>query len=80
MSPSCRWSNREISPRAGEIAGCIADAGPDAWGQRVILNHRIGKGAEDTTDLGYLTYLLDSGSERIGALDFQSSPGAAPIW
>ena len=64
----------QISPRAGEIAGCIADAGPDAWGQRVILNHRIGKGAEDTTDLGYLTYLLDSGSERIGALDFQSSP------
>ncbi len=72
--PELPLVERQISPRAGEIAGCIADAGPDAWGQRVILNHRIGKGAEDTTDLGYLTYLLDSGSERIGALDFQSSP------
>jgi serine/threonine-protein kinase HipA len=61
------------SPRAGEIAGCISDAGPDAWGQRVILNRRIGSGAEDTADLPYLTYLLDSGSDRIGALDFQAS-------
>ena len=71
--PELPLVDREISPRAGEIAGCIADAGPDAWGQRVILNHRVGKGAEDTADLSYLTYLLDSGSDRIGALDFQSS-------
>lgn len=63
-----------IPPRAGEIAGCISDAGPDAWGQRVILNHRVGRDAVDTTDLGTLTYLLDSGSDRIGALDFQQSP------
>jgi serine/threonine-protein kinase HipA len=40
----------------------------------VILNHRIGRGAEDTADLSHLTYLLDSGSDRIGALDFQASP------
>jgi serine/threonine-protein kinase HipA len=72
--PELPLVEREISPRAGEIAGCIADAGPDAWGQRVILNHRVGKEAEDTADLSYLTYLLDSGSDRIGALDFQSSP------
>jgi serine/threonine-protein kinase HipA len=63
-----------ISPRVGEIAGCIADAGPDAWGQRVILNHQVGRDALDTDDLGTLTYLLDSGSDRIGALDFQQSP------
>jgi serine/threonine-protein kinase HipA len=62
-----------IAPLAGTIAGCIADAGPDAWGQRVILNHRIGRGAEDTAELSQLTYLLDSGSDRIGALDFQAS-------
>ncbi|HVC06795.1 MAG TPA: HipA domain-containing protein [Solirubrobacterales bacterium] len=72
--PELPLVEREISPRAGEIAGCIADAGPDAWGQRVILNHRVGEEAEDTADLSYLTYLLDSGSDRIGALDFQSSP------
>ena len=63
-----------IPPRAGEIAGCISDAGPDAWGQRVILNHRVGRDAVDTADLGTLTYLLASGSDRIGALDFQQSP------
>jgi serine/threonine-protein kinase HipA len=62
-----------IAPLAGAIAGCIADAGPDAWGQRVILNHRIGRGVEDTVELSQLTYLLDSGSDRIGALDFQDS-------
>jgi serine/threonine-protein kinase HipA len=62
-----------IMPLVGTIAGCIADAGPDAWGQRVILNHRVGAGAEDTAELPQLTYLLDSGSGRIGALDFQVS-------
>ncbi len=62
-----------IPPLVGTVAGCIADAGPDAWGQRVILNHRIGRGANDTGDLSPLTYLLDSGSDRIGALDFQAS-------
>lgn len=59
-----------IPPLAGEIAGCIADAAPDSWGQRVILNRRSGV---DTTDLTPLTYLLESGSDRIGALDFQTS-------
>jgi serine/threonine-protein kinase HipA len=72
--PELPLVEREISPVVGEIAGAIADAGPDSWGQRVILNHRVGRGAEDTVDLGHLTYLLDSGSDRIGALDFQRSP------
>jgi serine/threonine-protein kinase HipA len=62
-----------IMPPSGTIAGCIADAGPDAWGRRVILNHRLGGGAEDTAELSQLTYLLESGSDRIGALDFQAS-------
>lgn len=68
-----------IRPVAGlSIAGCIADAGPDAWGQRVILRRLFGReysvpgGAEPDT----LTYLLESGSDRIGALDFQASPSA----
>lgn len=62
-----------ISPLVGDIAGCIADGGPDAWGQRVILNRRIGRTAVDTTDLNNVTHLLESGSDRIGALDFQTS-------
>jgi serine/threonine-protein kinase HipA len=62
-----------ISPLVGDVAGCIADAAPDAWGRRVILNRRVGRGALDTADLNLLTYLLESGSDRIGALDFQES-------
>ncbi len=62
-----------ISPLVGDVAGCIADAAPDAWGRRVILNRRVGQGAPDTPDLNLLTYLLESGSDRIGALDFQAS-------
>jgi serine/threonine-protein kinase HipA len=48
---------------------CIADALPDAWGRRLV-NHRRG---ELAADLGDLTYLLESGSDRSGALDFQIS-------
>jgi serine/threonine-protein kinase HipA len=49
---------------------CISDAAPDAWGRRVI-NHRLSSGVSDYQEL---TYLLESGSDRIGALDFQTSP------
>jgi len=71
--PELPLGRGRISPRVGDIAGCIADAGPDAWGQRVILNRRVGQNAIETADLNPLTYLLESGSDRIGALDFQAS-------
>ena len=58
------------------MPGCIRDASPDAWGRRVIINKLLGlKGVNtDTNELDELTYLLESGSDRIGALDFQRSP------
>jgi len=58
------------------MPGCIRDAAPDAWGRRVIINKKLGlRGAgTDTAELNELTYLLESGSDRIGALDFQTSP------
>ena len=58
------------------MPGSIRDAAPDAWGRRVIINKKLGrKGAStDTGELDELTYLLESGSDRIGALDFQRSP------
>ncbi|HET9592121.1 MAG TPA: hypothetical protein VFP17_04325, partial [Solirubrobacterales bacterium] len=62
-----------ISPHVGELAGCIEDAGPDAWGQRVILNRLTGRADADSAELGPLTYLLESGCDRVGALDFQES-------
>lgn len=60
-------------PDGLEIAGCLNDAGPDSWGQRVILNRLAGRDA-DFSDLNTLTYLAQAGSDRIGALDFQRSP------
>jgi len=71
--PELPLGDEPIIPRH-EVHGAIADSAPDSWGRRVILNKRVGAGALDTTDLGLLTYLLDSGSDRIGALEFQESP------
>ncbi|MGH9007018.1 MAG: type II toxin-antitoxin system HipA family toxin [Acidimicrobiales bacterium] len=62
-----------IAPRVGEVANCIEDAAPDSWGRRVVLARRRGDGRPDV-DPGLLAFLLESGSDRIGALDFQSSP------
>jgi serine/threonine-protein kinase HipA len=67
---------RQQPPPGLSVAGCIADAGPDAWGQRVVMNRLLGPGAKDrdTAALDFLTYLLESGADRVGALDFQPSP------
>ncbi len=74
----------ELPLRPGELPlpdgltmpGSLRDAAPDAWGRRVIRNRRFGaKGnALDNLALSELTFLLESGSDRIGALDFQRSP------
>ncbi len=57
------------------MPGCIRDASPDAWGRRVLINRKLGlRGTKaDVGQLDELTYLLESGSDRIGALDFQRS-------
>ncbi len=57
------------------MPNCIRDAAPDAWGRRVLINRKLGaRGAQiDTTELTELTYLLESGSDRPGAIDFQAS-------
>lgn len=57
------------------MPGCIRDAAPDAWGRRVVLNRKFGaKGRDvDPIELDELTFLLESGSDRAGALDFQAS-------
>lgn len=83
-SPSISIYEPELPLKAGVLPllegltmpGCIRDSAPDAWGRRVIINKKLGrKGSETDTDaLGELTYLLESGSDRIGALDFQRSP------
>ncbi len=54
----------------GRLPLCIDDAMPDSWG-RMLVNHRLGR---PTAEFNELTYLLESGSDRIGALDFQPAP------
>lgn len=58
------------------MPGCLRDAAPDAWGRRVILNRLFGGASVNShqDDVGELTFLLNSGSDRPGALDFQTSP------
>lgn len=65
-----------IAPITGlSMASCIRDGSPDAWGRRVIVNRMTGRKPDDAgvTEIGELTFLLQSGSDRIGALDFQAS-------
>ena len=52
------------------VAACLKDATPDSWGERVIGN-RLGSGDQE---LSIETYMLESGSNRLGAIDFQESP------
>ncbi len=65
-----------ITPLPGLLMpSSLRDAAPDAWGRRVILNRLLGRQARDgdVDHIDELSYLLESGSDRIGALDFQAS-------
>lgn len=73
-TPELPLRRGRIRPLPGlDAPGCILDARPDAWGQRVILNRLLGPGAVHTGHLDLITLLLQSGSDRTGALDFQAS-------
>ena len=66
-----------ITPLPGlSMPSSLRDAAPDAWGRRVILNRLLGRQARngDVDRIDELSYLLESGSDRTGALDFQASP------
>ena len=65
-NPFARIRRRSPLP----MHGCLRDAAPDAWGRRII-NLRLAGNPE--AELEELTYLEGSGSNRIGALDFQAS-------
>ena len=65
-----------IEPGAGlTMASCIRDGSPDAWGRRVIINRLVGANAGEAqiSNISEISYMLASGSDRIGALDFQTS-------
>lgn len=63
------------APEGQDMAGSLWDSSPDSWGQHVIIARLTGlrgKAADEIT-LDKLTFLLESGSNRIGGLDFQRS-------
>jgi serine/threonine-protein kinase HipA len=64
------------TPAGLAVAGSLRDGAPDAWGRRVIVNRLFGTRRKDIDldRVDELTYMLQSGSDRAGALDFQSSP------
>lgn len=75
--PELPLSSGELPLPSGlSMPSSIRDAAPDAWGRRVIINRKFGaKGtAINNHWLSELAFLLESGSDRIGALDFQISP------
>jgi serine/threonine-protein kinase HipA len=76
FTPELPLKSETIPPLQGlTIPGCIRDGAPDAWGRRVVFNRLFGTmgDAIQVDQLTELNYLLESGSDRIGALDFQLS-------
>jgi serine/threonine-protein kinase HipA len=69
-----RWFGPPIEDLA--LPGPLRDAAPDAWGRRVVLNRLTGRHGRDADvdALDELTYLMESASDRFGAVDFQASP------
>lgn len=62
-------------PDGMDLAGSLDDGTPDAWGRRVILRSLHARDSRDldTAVLPTVTHLLESGTDRIGANDFQAS-------
>ena len=75
LAPELPLQSGVIEPMH-DLAGALRDASPDSWGRRVIAAGLMGQGEDDlnTSAIDELPYFLQSGSNRIGALDFQRSP------
>jgi len=57
------------------LAGCLRDGSPDAWGRRTIINRlaNYGEQGDQIDESDELLFMLYSGSNRTGSLDFQRS-------
>ena len=79
ISPKNAIYRKKIAPVADlRMFGGIRDAAPDAWGRRVIEAKLKAK----ANDLPESTYLLEAGSNKIGALDIRhdmSSPSKGEL-
>lgn len=66
---------KKVFPEGGlSFFGGIRDAAPDAWGRRVIE----AKLKVPANSLPESVYLLEAGSERVGALDVRETRDSAP--
>lgn len=64
---------RQLQPENGlPFFGGVRDAAPDAWGRRVIE----AKLRAPINSLSESTYLIEAGSERVGALDIRADIGS----
>lgn len=70
-----RVRGAELMPLGGlALFGGIRDAAPDAWGRRVIeARHKV-----PANSLPESVYLLEAGSDRVGALDMRESLESPP--
>ncbi|MFF1829287.1 type II toxin-antitoxin system HipA family toxin [Paenarthrobacter sp. NPDC058040] len=76
LAPTLPLSEQTFGPTGSMgLPGALRDASPDAWGRRVVQYQVTGDRGDDadTGDLDERTYLLNSGSNRFGAIDFQKS-------
>lgn len=74
--PELPLRSGQIRPLAPlKLANCLRDGAPDAWGRRIIINRLTGRKGKDAQNVDFdeLTFFLNSGSDRAGALDFQAS-------
>jgi len=79
LAPTLPLSEETFAPTGSiGLPGALRDASPDAWGRRVVQYQVTGERGElaDTGNLDERTYLLSSGSNRFGAIDFQTSAAA----
>jgi len=68
---------KELRPIEGlMLFGGIRDAAPDAWGRRVIESRL----KAPPNGLPESSYLLEAGSQRVGALDIRRSLDTPPVW
>lgn len=72
IGPDLPLVAKTFPPAIGHnMPSSIRDAMPDTWGRQVI-NRELGIDIED--QLSDIRYMLESGSDRVGAIDFQASP------
>jgi serine/threonine-protein kinase HipA len=71
FGPDLPLDDRTFAAALGHgMPASIRDAMPDSWG-RAVINHELGFGLED--QLPDVRYMLESGSDRVGAIDFQAT-------